>query len=326
MKSASASQQSPLSCLEPCLPSCKSGVMQLQIQSTVAKCRGSWASERPASSGAAQHKHFHGQEKQVILEHSTEQGWQTLLDLLWFCKTQAFPTQHHLIVTGTTGRSGFAGIETLLLCAQPELKSLEKFKTPFPAPKYHPVLWASQWQHSASVLRRMIHKNGGTKWNTRVPEACECREPQRLHNTSHGKAKQLPHRARSGSVQGYSSARTGWGHAECWRGAGTAIQTQHPPANRGSCSLSSPALSSSLPESAPQCLLSWEAKVGWDCSVLQLRTAWVCMDSLSIRSSLLEAGFYGTYFPEFPHHPEKKPCCTSFRYSPPELMWALRAP
>lgn len=64
LKSASESQQSPPSCLELFHPSCKPAMMQLQIQSTVAKCRGSWASERSVSSGAAQHEHFHGQEKQ----------------------------------------------------------------------------------------------------------------------------------------------------------------------------------------------------------------------------------------------------------------------
>lgn len=145
-----------------------------------------------------------------------EQGWQALLDLIWFCKTQADPAQHYLIVTETTGKSGFAGIKFRLLCAQPELKSLEKFKTPFSVPQYQPVLWVSneQRQHSASVLRSIPHTKGGTKRNTRVPEACQCTEPLRLHNTSHGKTKQLPCRAGSGSMQCCSSARAGWGHAE----------------------------------------------------------------------------------------------------------------
>lgn len=95
------------------------------------------------------------------------------------------------------------------------------------------MLWVSneQRQHSASVLRSIPHTKGGTKRNTRVPEVCQCTEPLRLHNTSHGKTKQLPRRAGSGSMQCYSSARAGWGHAEYWRGGGTVIQKQHPPAN-----------------------------------------------------------------------------------------------
>lgn len=292
--------------------SCKSATMQLQIKSTVAKCRGRWASERSVSSGAAQHKHYHGQEKMVTNSWAQHRAG----ELSW---TQAGPAQPYLIVrplegvTATTGRSGFADIKSLLLCALPELKSLEKSKTPFPAPKYHSGLWVSneQRQHSASVLRSMLHIQGRTKCNIRVPEACECREPLRL-NTSHGKSKQLPHRAGSGSIQRYSCARTGWGHAEHWRGGGIAIQKQHPPAISGSCSPSSPALSAAC--QSPPCSASspWRWKVGVTAPFYSWEQPGVAQPGSVLGAHPLRQDFKAFISQNFHSTLRNQPCCTSY--------------
>lgn len=153
----------------------------------MAKCRGSWASERFVSSGAAQLKHFHGQENQVTLEHSTGTRLANSAGPCLALQDQAGPAEPYLIVAGATGRSGFAGIKSLLLCAKPELKSLEKFQTPFPAAKCHPGLLVSHEQRQHRVLRSVPHTKGA-KVQHKSP--CECREALRLPNTSHGKTKQ----------------------------------------------------------------------------------------------------------------------------------------
>lgn len=261
------------------LESCKSAMMQLQIKGTVSKCRGRWASERcELRCCRAQALPWPREEGNSWAQHMNRAR-----KLYWTLSGFARPKQvlHSLTLLLLGPLEGVAGIKSLPLCAQPKLKSLEKFNTSFPAPKYHPGLWVSneQRQHSANMLRSMLHTKRRTKYNTRVPEACECREPLTL-NTSHGKTKQLPHTAGSRSMQRYSSARTGWGHAEYWRG-GTAMQKQHPPANSGSCSLSSPALPAQFARVHPAMPPLLGSK-RCDCWFLQLRTAWVCTACLSI--------------------------------------------